>query len=321
MAAKNNQERRAARQAEREEMERRREAQRAKDRRHQTIIGVVVVAVVAVLVVIAGIAVYRSLHPQAQAQDPAVTQSAQAALQDDSVKPARADEQGGVLISKDGYGKAVKGVPTVGIYMDFMCPGCGQLHRDLDQTLVELVDAGQINLELYLMAFMDSYSTDEYSSRVANAAVYILEHDDDPHHLMSFLERMFSEDVQPEEGNYEATAVSDEEIVEQAKAAGVAEDVADSAITRNYDQWLYALNSYTIGREELRGGKESMSTPTVTINGYYWDRANVMAQQHLDSRQALLEAIGLKDDEVGVAGKLPSIGADGKPLVGDVSTK
>ena len=78
--------------------------------------------------------------------------------------------------------------------MDFLCPGCGNLHRQLDADLQKMVDAGQINLDLHFMAFMDRWSTDEYSSRAANAAIYLAEHDSDPNHLISFLEKVYAED-------------------------------------------------------------------------------------------------------------------------------
>lgn len=119
--------------------------------------------------------------------------------------------------------------------MDFLCPGCGNLHRQLDADLQKMVDAGQINLDLHFMAFMDRWSTDEYSSRAANAAIYLAEHDSDPNHLISFLEKVYAEDFQPEEGSA-YKSVSDAKIKEQMIAAGVSKDVADkrlAAIIRN----------------------------------------------------------------------------------------
>ena len=121
-----------------------------------------------------------------------------------------------MLISKDGYGKSVEGAPTVAIYMDFLCPGCGNLHRQLDEDLQKMVDAGQINLDLHFMAFMDKWSTDDYSSRAANAAIYLAEHDSDPSHLITFLEKMYAEDFQPEESsNYKSVSADQVKELEQ----------------------------------------------------------------------------------------------------------
>ncbi|MBW3082192.1 DsbA family protein [Bifidobacterium phasiani] len=294
------------------------EERAAKERRQQTIIGAIVAVIVVVLVAVAGVAIWRSVHPSEDGGtssnitiDEAYTQ-----LQQVATKPSRADEQGGIVISNGGYGTKAEGAPTVAIYMDFLCPGCGSLHRELDDTLVEMMQAGQINIELHFMAFMDRYSTDDYSSRAANAALYITEHDDDPAHLLAFLQRMYAEDFQPEEGSaYES--VSDDQIREQAIAAGVSEDVADGMFGGEYYDWLDAVDRYTPMRSELfnQSGslKGSMSTPTVTINGHFWD-LNDLTLADMTMYDGLLMSLGLDDADVGVAGVMPSIGADGEPI-------
>ena len=51
------------------------------------------------------------------------------------------------------------------------------------------------------MAFMDSLSTDDYSTRAANAALTIVDNDDDPGHLLTFVSNMYASDFQPQEGD------------------------------------------------------------------------------------------------------------------------
>ena len=53
--------------------------------------------------------------------------------------------------------------------------------------------------------------------------------------------------------------------------------------------------------------------PTVIINGKYWDMDQLTTAQ-TTVKDGLLESIGLKDSEVGVAGKMPSIGAKKGPI-------
>ena len=243
------------------------------------------------------------------------------------MKPAKASELGGLLMSKNGYNKPVEGVPTVGIYMDFMCPGCGNLNRNLDQDLVKMMDAGQINIDLHIMSFMDRYSwingdsnnVDDYSSRTANAAIYVAEHDDDPNHLLNFITNLYAKDFQPEEGSgYKQ--VTDDQIKVRMDGTGISKDVQGKAMQRGYDKWLDAVNTYTPTRSELfnRSGqlKGSMSTPTMTINGYYWDMNSSEVTSHKTLAEAFLEAIGLAQNKVGDAEVRPSIGATGKPLIG-----
>ena len=193
--------------------------QMEKERKQQTIIGGIVVAVLVILVAIGAFTVYHNMHKKAETKASTETvQEAYTALQKVKNTPKLVDKKGGLLISKNGYGKAAEGAPTVELYMDFLCPGCGNLHRQLDADLQKMVDAGQINLDLHFMAFMDRWSTDEYSSRAANAAIYLAEHDSDPNHLISFLEKVYAEDFQPEEGSA-YKSVSDAKIKEQMLAA------------------------------------------------------------------------------------------------------
>ncbi|MBM6699578.1 disulfide bond formation protein DsbA [Bifidobacterium pullorum subsp. saeculare] len=325
MAQKNNTDRRmtrAQRKAAEQAAAQAAAEQAAKERRQQTIVGAIVAVVVVALIAVAGIAVYRSTHSEAaqatKAAKELTVDQAKQKVQKAPVKPARADDQGGILISKDGYGTKAPGAPTVSVYMDFICPGCGNLNRQLDPTLIAMMDAGQLNLDLHIMSFGDAngWSTDEYSNRSANSALYIADHDDDPDHLLAYISNLFAEDFQPEEGpSYVPT--SNDMLKEQALKAGVPASVADKAFTREYDDWLSAINTYTPKRSDLwnvSGRYEgSMTTPTVQINGHFWD-LNQLSVADMDLKTGFLTSVGLKEDQVGKAGQMPSIGAKGKPI-------
>ena len=136
---------RAERRAAQEAAERAAALKAAKERKQQTIIGGIVVAIIAVLGIIAGVAIWRATHPNNPVAQMSIDE-AYTQLQQVETKPAHIDDQGGILISKDGYDTAVEDAPTVSIYMDFLCPGCGSVHRELDPTLIAMMDAGQINL-------------------------------------------------------------------------------------------------------------------------------------------------------------------------------
>lgn len=289
--------------------------QAAKERRQQTIIGAVVVAIVVVLVAVIGVVVYHNVNKSNATKNLSVN-DAYSQLQKVKSTPKNANDKGGFLISKDGYGKKVKGVPTVGEYFDPMCPGCANFNRQVDPTLKALVDAGQINLELYPMSFLDGSSTDEYSSRASGAVAYIASHDANPDHLVEFLANIYATDFQPGEGgNYKS--VSDDALKEQALKAGVPKSVADKAFGRDYQDWLNAINVYTPKRPELWNtegqNKGAMTTPTVTFNGKALNMTKV-SSLGLDLKTAVLDSIGLKSEQIGQAGQLPSIGESGKPI-------
>ena len=88
--------------------------QMEKERKQQTIIGGIVVAVLVILVAIGAFTVYHNMHKKAETKASTETvQEAYTALQKVKNTPKLVDKKGGLLISKNGYGKAVEGAPTV----------------------------------------------------------------------------------------------------------------------------------------------------------------------------------------------------------------
>ena len=285
-----------------------RRLQEAKERRQQTMIGVIVTVVLIALIALGGFLYWRS-HRPVKTQDLEQARQAVAKVEE---KPSAANDQGGFLISSKGLGKPVAKAPTVEIYMDFMCPGCGALHRGLDSTLTGLVDAGQINLVIYPMSFMDRLSTDNYSTRTGTATIYVAQHD--PEHLLPFIANLYAKDFQPDESDYHP--VSNDKIRQQAIKAGVDPRVADQAVKGHYRAWIKAMDAYTPLRKELwnpsGSNKGQMTTPTVRINGNYWELGN-LSRAGLDYSSGLLKALGLDQSKVGVKGAMPAIGASGQP--------
>ncbi|PXY81305.1 DsbA family protein [Bifidobacterium asteroides] len=285
-----------------------RRLQEAKERRQQTMIGVIVTVVIIAMIALGGFVYWRS-HRPVKTQDLEQARQAVARVKE---KPSAANDQGGFLISSQGLNKPVAKAPTVEIYMDFMCPGCGALHRGLDSTLTGLVDAGQINLVIYPMSFMDRLSTDSYSTRTGTATIYVAQHD--PDHLLPFIANLYAKDFQPDESDYHP--ISNDKIRQQAIKAGVDPQVADQAVKGHYRAWIKAMDTYTPLRKELwnptGANKGQMSTPTVRINGNYWDLSD-LSQAGMDYRSGLLKALGLDQAKVGVKGAMPAIGASGHP--------
>lgn len=300
-----------------EEAEARQKAQQAaKERKQQTLIGIIVVAVVVALIAVIGVVTYRNAHKNDATKNLTVDE-AYAQLQEVKTKPANATKKAGFVVSKNGYNDPVKNAPTIAEYFDPMCPGCGSFNRQVDPSLRAMVDAGQINLELYPMSFMDELSTDEYSSRASGSIAYIASHDDNPDHLLDYMANIYAEDFQPEEGTSNYKSVSDAKLKAQAVKAGVTKSVADKAFNREYQDWLDAANIYTPKRSELwnteGSNKGAMTTPTITMNGKILNMTEVSTLQ-MTMKNAILKSIGLEESQIGKEGVLPSIGAKGKPI-------
>lgn len=292
--------------------------QAEKERKQQTLIGAIVVAVVIALVAVIGVTVYRNTHPSSSPSattSAANLASAKKAMNAVKPKPSVANSDGGFTFSKDGYNKTISDAPTIAIYMDPMCPGCGQMHRQIDATLKSMYEAGQVNLEYHVMTALDANSSDDYSSRASSSAVYIAQHDSDPEHLLQYMTNLYAEDFQPSEGS-SYVSVSNDKLKEQAVKAGVPESVASKAYAGTYIKWLKAVDSYTTKRNELKNVsgslKGQMSTPTVTVNGKMID-LNKVASLNMTIKDAILNSIGLDEGNVGKSGTMPSVGSKDKP--------
>ncbi|BDR54719.1 protein disulfide-isomerase [Bombiscardovia apis] len=227
-------------------------------------------------------------------------------------KPSVADNQGGIIVSKEGVGRASANVPTFDIYMDFLCPPCASVHRTLDPSLEKMIQAGQINVGMHFMDFLDRTRSDQYSSRTASAAATVAQ--EDPKHFFDVVASFYAEDFQPAEEA--GKDISDEQLAERMMSVGVPESVAKKAASGEYIEWTQKLNAYTVTRAELAhpdgSDKGKMTTPTIIINNTYLQINHIRGGAD-DVRKALYKAIGLDENQVGKAGSLPAIGATGKP--------
>lgn len=231
-------------------------------------------------------------------------------------KPTDSNSTYGFLISKNGVNKPVPGVPTVQIYTDFICPWCGQFDRQLDPTFMKMIAAGQLNLNLHPCTFLDEASSDHYSTRTAAAAVYVAQNE--PSKLLSFIEALFAANFQPQEGpNYQP--VSDARIREQALKAGVSPEVAAKCTDGTYTKWIKLASKYILTMPQVKvpsgPNKGGVTTPTVIINGHYWMLEGSWNGEN--GPQAFSKAIGLPLSDVGVEGKIPSIGDSKGPILPD----
>ncbi|WEV46807.1 DsbA family protein [Bifidobacterium sp. ESL0690] len=291
-----------------------RRAQEAKERKQRRIIGFVAFVIVVIFVAVIGLVSYRSIAKRNAAQNITEDQ-AYATLQNVKFKPKFTNDKGGILFSNAGYGKKAANAPTLEIYTDPMCPGCAVLHQQMDATFRSMLDAGQINLEIHPVTFLDNMSTDHYSSRADNGVAYISSNDPNPDHLLDFLTNIHSDSFQPEEAaNYQP--VSNEQLQQQAVASGVPANIAAKAFGSEYEPWLSAAAQYTLRRPELKDiagqFKGKLTTPVVVINGKMLDISGI-SDIGLTYKVAILQSIGLSNEDIGRVGAQPAIGSDGNP--------
>lgn len=217
-----------------------RQEQAARERRSRTILIAVLGGIVA-LVVVVGIVIFN--------------ESKKTLLDDfNGAVPANSDNHGGIVVGAKGAGEPNAGAKDLQVYLDFMCPYCGQFEAANAADLTGLRDAGDINVTYHILSNLDRLSAGTaFSTRSANAAVTVAS--DAPESFVPFLEGMFAN--QPEENT---PGLSDEEIAAIALEAGVPQEVVDTFADGTYVEWVGVAT-----QQAVRDGYGP--TPTVVLDG------------------------------------------------------
>ncbi|MDR2566816.1 MAG: DsbA family protein [Bifidobacteriaceae bacterium] len=180
-------------------------------------------------------------------------------------QPAGATELGGIALGCDG----VPGGPVadqtkiaVQVMSDYICPYCQKFEQEIGPQLEQAMRAGQVKLTVYPMGYLDAYSTSEYSSRAARAAVAVAALD--PAHYWAFDKLLWEN--QPAEGG---EGLSDEDIAALARQAEVADQAIAQFTGGAYNNWVANTTQVVTGSEGFQG------TPWVLIgdgaNLYPWN--------------------------------------------------
>lgn len=234
--------------------------QQKKARRQRT---VAIAAAVGVVVVV-GVVIFAIL-----------AQGNRSALEDVTLKPQGSTASGGIPVGADGVAGSAAGsaadAVVVQVYSDFMCPICGVFEELNGATLTELREAGEIVVEYHPVAILDRYSLDTaYSTRAATAVALVA--DQAPEAFLAFNDALFAN--QPEE---ETAGLTDAELADVAREAGVPEDVAAQIESSAYlgqqaDEQGRPLEEtfvpwVTAATDQASADFGSFRTPTITING------------------------------------------------------
>lgn len=181
--------------------------------------------------------------------------------------PAGVVEDTGIPVGVDGAaGTENEGATTLDVYVDYMCPVCGQFEAINGASIAELREAGDVTLVVHPVAILDRASQGtEYSTRAASAAAWVA--DRAPEQFNAFHEAMFAS--QPDENT---PGLSDEQIAQVAEQAGVPADVAsgiaDGEATDTFGEWVEAsTESAGSDPDVVNPETGGMGTPTVLIDG------------------------------------------------------
>jgi protein-disulfide isomerase len=144
------------------------------------------------------------------------------------------------------------GPVTVDLYADFMCPACKQFEERVGPTLQQLVDEGKITLVVHPVAYLDRYSTTEYSTRAAVASGCAAE----AGKFQEYVAALFS--AQPAQGG---AGLSNDQLVDLGTGVGLDDGSFGSCVRdQKFAGWTRHVT------EEASRGRVT-GTPTVRVNG------------------------------------------------------
>ncbi|SCL34617.1 Protein-disulfide isomerase [Micromonospora pallida] len=159
--------------------------------------------------------------------------------------PTGANDAGTGIVSGSGP-------VTVDVYEDFICPACKQFEQASGPTLDALVAQGKIRVVYHPVAYLNRFSTTEYSTRSSAASGCAAEGGRFREYAKALFER------QPPEGG---AGLSDDELTEIAAGAGLDRDGFASCLREGtFKPWAEHVTEEA-SRDGITG------TPTVLVDG------------------------------------------------------
>ncbi|PFG35286.1 DsbA family protein [Sanguibacter antarcticus] len=177
--------------------------------------------------------------------------------------PSVANDAGGISFGETGEAGTTSGddAVTVDVYLDYMCPNCGQFEVFNGPDLDDLRTSGDITLVLHPVSILDGASLGtSYSTRASAAFAYVAENA--PESALAFNVALFAN--QPTENT---EGLTDEQIEGIAVDAGVSADVAAGIADQTYMEFVAALTQVAYGDPSVTNSEGGFGTPTVVING------------------------------------------------------
>lgn len=192
--------------------------------------------------------------------------------------PATATEAGGIPVGQSGVAGDVAGAGDavqVAVYLDFMCPACGEFEQMSGPTLAELREQGDVVVEYRPVSILDHASRGaEFSTRSAVAVGFVA--DRAPEAFMQFLDLIFIN--QPAQNT---SGLSNEDLARLAGEAGAPEDVTAEIADGSYLEGEGSFVDWTAAATvQASRDLDPFGTPTVLVDGESldrWDPASLTA--------------------------------------------
>jgi len=153
--------------------------------------------------------------------------------------------------------------PSIVVYLDYLCPYCGQFDTTNAEQLSTWVSQGDVDLEIHPLGFLDNASLGtKYSTRSANAFACVANYDPDA--ALDVNTALFAQ--QPAENT---SGLTDAELVSLVEGAGADDPGIAGCITGGeFDDWVASATERALN-DPLPNSDEAKvtGTPTILVNG------------------------------------------------------
>lgn len=158
------------------------------------------------------------------------------------------------------------GVVDITLFVDYLCPICGEFEKTNGQVINDLVSSGAATVEIHPLAFLDNRSQGtKYSTRASNAAACMANFE--PDNFFTFHNLLYAN--QPAENT---PGLDDAKLIELAATAGSSKQVENCINNGDFVDWVAAQTERgmngTVAINNLDPSFTGVTgTPTVLING------------------------------------------------------
>ena len=242
-----------------------REEQRKRERRNKILIqGGIIVAVLAIAALI-GTLIFQSVRPagpgpQNMASDGILLTAGEGGGIVAVETPALAAGEEPTPTEPDESGE----VANIVVYLDYLCPFCGQFEATNSESIRTMVEEGAATLEVHPIAILTNKSSGtQYSLRAANAAACVAENS--PDSFFDFNALLFQN--QPDEGT---AGLTDDQLKDLAGEAGVSDrsDIEKCIDDAQFKAWVQDATNRALTQKVPNSELASITgTPTVLVNG------------------------------------------------------
>jgi protein-disulfide isomerase len=249
------------REAARQKAKQLREEQKKKDRRNRVLLqGGIVVAAVAIVAIVV-FAITSSIRPEGPGPKNMASDGILIGAGMDAVTtPALQPDAEPVASKPDTSGT----VADIRIYLDYLCPYCGDFESTNSEQIAKWVDSGAATVEIHPISLLTSKSAGtQYSLRAANAAACVANYA--PNDFYAFNSAMFVD--QPKEGTAGRTDDEIKAIVKKTVSTQVPK-ITDCIDNLAFKSWVLASTDRALTGPLPNSSIPAVKgTPTVLVNG------------------------------------------------------